>query len=59
MVTAGERVQAGQTLVVLEAMKMEHQIAAASDSVVEKVLVKVGDSVNAHQLLVVLKEDVE
>ena len=54
MVTPGERVQAGQTLVVLEAMKMEHQIAAATDSMVEEVLVKVGDRVNAHQLLIVL-----
>jgi propionyl-CoA carboxylase alpha chain len=59
MVTAGDHVQAGQTLVVLEAMKMEHQIVAATESVVEKVLVKVGDAVNAHQLLVVLMEDVE
>ena len=58
VVTPGDRVQAGQTLVVLEAMKMEHQITAATDSVVEEVLVKVGDRVNAHQLLVVLAEPV-
>jgi acetyl/propionyl-CoA carboxylase alpha subunit len=56
MVASGDRVQAGQTLVVLEAMKMEHHIVAAADSMVEEVLVKVGDTVNAHQLLVALVE---
>ncbi len=56
MVAAGDRVQAGQTLVVLEAMKMEHHITAAADCVVEQVLVKVGNKVNAHQLLIVLSE---
>ncbi len=56
MVAPGDRVEAGQTLVVVEAMKMEHRITAATDSVVEEVLVKVGDTVNAHQVLVVLTE---
>src|SRR5262249_37864321 len=32
MVAPGDRVQAGQPLVVLEAMKMEHHITAATDS---------------------------
>jgi propionyl-CoA carboxylase alpha chain len=59
MVAPGDRVQAGQPLVVLEAMKMEHHITAAIDSVVEEVLVKVGDRVNAHQLLIALTEAVE
>jgi acetyl/propionyl-CoA carboxylase alpha subunit len=58
MVTSGDRVRAGQTLAVLEAMKMEHQITAATDSMVEEVLVKVGDRVNAHQVIVVLAEPV-
>jgi propionyl-CoA carboxylase alpha chain len=59
MVAPDDRVRAGQTLVVLEAMKMEHYITTATDSVVEEVLVKVGDRVNAHQLLVVLTEAAE
>jgi len=54
MVAPGDRIRAGQTLVVLEAMKMEHQITTATDAVVKEVLVKVGDRVHAHQLLVVL-----
>ncbi len=59
MVAPGDRIRVGQTLVVLEAMKMEHYITTATDSIVEEVLVKVGDRVDAHQLLVVLTEAVE
>ena len=45
-------VEAGQTLVVLEAMKMEHRIVADTDGVVDEVLVSPGQSVDAHQVLV-------
>ena len=55
-VAAGERVTAGQTLVTLEAMKMEHRITAHTEAIVEQVLVKAGDKVDAHQLLVALRE---
>ena len=51
-VAAGQVVAAGQTLVVLEAMKMEHRIVADSDGVVDEVLVAPGQSVDAHQVLV-------
>ena len=51
-VAAGDAVTAGQTLVVLEAMKMEHRIVADDDAVVEEVLVAPGQSVDAHQVLV-------
>ncbi len=39
----GERVAKGQRLLVLEAMKMEHEIAAAVDGTVDEVAVAVGD----------------
>jgi 3-methylcrotonyl-CoA carboxylase alpha subunit len=55
-VEAGEAVTAGTTLVVLEAMKVEHQVRAGTDGVVVEVLVQVGDNVDAHQLLVRLEE---
>ena len=51
-VSAGEAVSAGQTLVILEAMKMEHRIVADADAVVDQVLVSPGQSVDAHQVLV-------
>jgi acetyl/propionyl-CoA carboxylase alpha subunit len=51
-VEAGQEVTAGQVLVMLEAMKMEHRILADVDGVVARVLVEVGQSVDAHALVV-------
>ena len=53
-VATGDQVKAGQTLVILEAMKMEHRITADSDGVVAEILVEVGQSVDAHAVVVVL-----
>ena len=44
-VAAGDAVVRGQTLVVLEAMKMEHAITAPADGVVSEVFHKDGDQV--------------
>lgn len=44
-VAAGDVVKAGQTVAVLEAMKMENDILAECDGVVAAVDVKVGESV--------------
>ena len=44
-VAAGDMVKAGQTVAVLEAMKMENDILAECDGVVASVDVKNGDSV--------------
>jgi acetyl/propionyl-CoA carboxylase alpha subunit len=52
LVNAGDAVEAGATLVLLEAMKMEHRITAPSPGTVARVLVVAGDRVDAHQLLV-------
>jgi propionyl-CoA carboxylase alpha chain len=41
-------------LLVLEAMKMEHKIAAAGAAIVVEVRIGVGDRVDAGDLLVVL-----
>ncbi|MEJ2863136.1 ATP-binding protein [Actinomycetospora flava] len=54
LVQEGEHVVAGQKLVVLEAMKMEHPALAAADGVVETVHVAVGQYVEAHATLVTL-----
>jgi 3-methylcrotonyl-CoA carboxylase alpha subunit len=45
MTTSGQEVKKGQPLVIMEAMKMEHTIAAPSDGLVEEVLYQVGDQV--------------
>ncbi|MDV7355744.1 acetyl-CoA carboxylase biotin carboxyl carrier protein subunit, partial [Rhodococcus oxybenzonivorans] len=47
---AGAHVTAGQTLVVVEAMKMEHSLTAPVDGVVD-ILVAPGDQVMVDQLL--------
>ena len=44
-VSAGQSVSAGETLVVLEAMKMEHHMAAPADGVVAEVRVAAGEQV--------------
>ncbi|MCB0961947.1 MAG: acetyl-CoA carboxylase biotin carboxylase subunit, partial [Acidimicrobiales bacterium] len=54
-VAAGEAVAAGQTLVVLEAMKMEHHMAAPADGTVAEVRVAAGDQVDNGALLLVFE----
>ena len=56
-VTAGDHVIRGQPLVVLEAMKMEHQVLAPADGVVDAIRATVGDTVDEGTLLVVLTPD--
>ena len=53
----GDKVNAGDRLIVLEAMKMEHRIVAPRDGTVELVHVGVGDQVDNAQLLVTLAEE--
>ncbi|WP_424470610.1 acetyl/propionyl/methylcrotonyl-CoA carboxylase subunit alpha [Parvibaculum sp.] len=53
-VKVGTPVRRGETLVVLEAMKMEQNILAPADAIVESILVDVGDQVTAGTRLVTL-----
>ena len=46
-VSAGQAVKAGDTLLTLEAMKMENAIQAEADGTVSKILVTVGQSVQS------------
>jgi 3-methylcrotonyl-CoA carboxylase alpha subunit len=55
-VRAGDRVEAGAVLVVVEAMKTEHHIAAARAATVRRVLVAEGQEVAAGTTVVELEE---
>jgi acetyl-CoA carboxylase carboxyltransferase component len=50
----GGHVGAGSAVVVLEAMKMEHEVLAEIDGIVVELAVAVGDTVEEDQLLLVL-----
>ncbi|MER5997084.1 biotin carboxylase N-terminal domain-containing protein [Nonomuraea angiospora] len=56
-VEPGDRVTKGQPVLVLEAMKMEHRIAAPSDGVVSDVHVEKGRQVEAGAVLAIIQEE--
>lgn len=58
-VSEGDAVTKGQTLIVLEAMKMEMKIQAPLDGVVKSVLVKAGETVEREQILVKIVDRLE
>lgn len=58
-VAAGQQVEAGQLLLVLEAMKMEMRISAPQAAKVARLGVSQGDSVEKEQTLVELESETE
>ncbi|MCE9623769.1 MAG: acetyl-CoA carboxylase biotin carboxylase subunit [Actinomycetia bacterium] len=54
LVAVGDAVEAGQAVVVLEAMKMENQITAEKAGTVKEIKVKAGDTVGAGDIVVVI-----
>lgn len=55
LVAEGDSVKVGETLAVLESMKMEFPMEAEYDGVVEKIYIKPGEVVNAGQLAVAIR----
>lgn len=53
-VKVGSKVKKGDTLVILEAMKMEHQVKASDDGKVTKVMIKKDDQLENGALLMVI-----
>ena len=54
-VNVGDSVNEGQTLIILEAMKMENEIVAPHAGKVAAISVKKGDSVNSDDLMITLQ----
>ncbi len=52
---AGSEVQAGQGLVVVEAMKMQNELKAPKKGVVKQLLARVGENVNAGDVLAIVE----
>jgi acetyl-CoA/propionyl-CoA carboxylase, biotin carboxylase, biotin carboxyl carrier protein len=55
LVAVGDVVEVGQTICLLEAMKMENAVAAEKDGVVKEVRVGAGDSVGAGDVVAVIE----
>ena len=53
-VEPGERVEPGAPVIVLEAMKMQNELASKHGGIVEAIKVKVGDKVDKGQVLAIL-----
>ena len=55
LVEVGQQVEAGQAVVVLEAMKMENQISAERDGTVKEIKVAAGDTVGGGDVVAVIE----
>lgn len=55
MVREGQEVKAGQTLMILEAMKMENNIEADRDGIIDRIEARKGDSVLEGDVLLTIK----
>jgi propionyl-CoA carboxylase alpha chain len=55
-VKKGSKVNAGDTLVIIEAMKMEHAIKATETGKIAKVMIKLNDQVDNGATLLVLEK---
>lgn len=55
LIKEGDAVKAGQNVIVLEAMKMEINIESPRGGVIDKILVAQGDTVDADQVLAILR----
>jgi propionyl-CoA carboxylase alpha chain len=58
-VEAGQQVEAGAELLVLEAMKMQHRVVAANSGTVAELRVVVGQQVDAGAVLAVIEAEEE
>ena len=52
----GQNVKKGETLLAIEAMKMETAVTAERNGIIAEVVVAIGTQVNAKDLLVVIED---
>ena len=52
MVESGQKIQEGDALIILEAMKMENILKSPADVIVKKIITKKGNAVEKNQVLV-------
>lgn len=53
-VTEGQEVKAGETIIVLESMKMQNELKTPRDGVVQRVSVQAGQSVEQNKVLITI-----
>ena len=55
VVNSGDKVNADDEIVIMDAMKMEIPVQSPADGTVKEIMVKEGDSVKTDQVLIVLE----
>lgn len=55
LVQVGDEVKAGDTVIIVSAMKMESEYKVKMDRVIKEIKVKEGDTIQAHQPLVIIE----
>ncbi|MBN2780837.1 MAG: biotin/lipoyl-binding protein [Candidatus Marinimicrobia bacterium] len=56
VVSEGDKVESGQLVAKMEAMKMENNILAASDGIISRIAIKVGDTVLEGDVLMSMED---
>jgi len=56
MVKAGDHLEEGDSIMILEAMKMENVIKASAEMTIKEVLIKKGEAVEKNQILINLED---
>ncbi len=54
-VKAGDKVKAGDTVVIVSAMKMENEYKVKKDRIIKDIMVKVGDTIDEDQPLIIIE----
>lgn len=54
-VKIGDKVEAGETVIIVSAMKMESEYKVKQDRIIKEILVKEGDTIDGHQPLIIIE----